>query len=639
MSHIMPQSLQWAQIQIEELRERLQKSQAENKILHLKEEQYNDILLNMNEAVEKDNADYAINYVNKAFCDFYGVSQEEVLNTDSMDWVVPEDRERIDRQMQNITPQNPDYRYTCRVRTTRGKEFWIEVLGHCFFDKKGNVLEYQDISRDITHYKSAAEQAERFRLQMEEKVRLRTLELGNANIELSKANSYLQTTLNNISEGVIVVEANGEVMFLNYGSNTAWSKNEMYIRKAIKEAVLQDKTSAIYQLMTNQDTFTNVEITFPTPHGDIQSLVSGAYLKTEDGLPQCVLVLRPLSEVKHLVNKFSGAQARFCFKDIVTQSPIMVDTIKFAEKVAPSDGNVVIEGESGTGKELFAQSIHNGSTRKNEPFVAVNCGAIPRDLIASELFGYADGSFTGAKKGGKPGKFEMATGGTIFLDEIGDMPLEQQISLLRVIQERHITRIGGNKEIPVDVRIICATNKDLIEEVEQGNFRQDLFYRLNVINIHIPPLRQRKEDITLLFKNFISKLNKNQSLPTELFNETFINILTDYNWPGNVRELQNVTERTFFVANKYPLEPKDLPKYILDTVKKEEIIPRLNIPTETISLSQMRKEERLKKEDNEKALILKLLKEFNGNASRVAKEMDISRTALYAKFKKYQIEK
>ncbi|MEG1868645.1 MAG: sigma 54-interacting transcriptional regulator [Clostridiales bacterium] len=233
----------------------------------------------------------------------------------------------------------------------------------------------------------------------------------------------------------------------------------------------------------------------------------------------------------------------------------------------------------------------------------------------------------------------MATGGTIFLDEIGDMPLEQQISLLRVIQERHITRIGGNKEIPVDVRIICATNKDLIEEVEQGNFRQDLFYRLNVINIHIPPLRQRKEDITLLFKNFISKLNKNQSLPTELFNETFINILTDYNWPGNVRELQNVTERTFFVANKYPLEPKDLPKYILDTVKKEEIIPRLNIPTETISLSQMRKEERLKKEDNEKALILKLLKEFNGNASRVAKEMDISRTALYAKFKKYQIEK
>ncbi|MEG2405688.1 MAG: helix-turn-helix domain-containing protein [Clostridiales bacterium] len=150
---------------------------------------------------------------------------------------------------------------------------------------------------------------------------------------------------------------------------------------------------------------------------------------------------------------------------------------------------------------------------------------------------------------------------------------------------------------------------------------------------------RRKEDITLLFKNFISKLNKNQSLPTELFNETFINILTDYNWPGNVRELQNVTERTFFVANKYPLEPKDLPKYILDTVKKEEIIPRLNIPTETISLSQMRKEERLKKEDNEKALILKLLKEFNGNASRVAKEMDISRTALYAKFKKYQIEK
>lgn len=639
MSHLIPQSLEWAFLENEQLKERLKKSEAENYELRLSDAQYHDILRNMSEAVELDDPNYNITYVNKAFCDFYGVTEEEVLGTNSMDWVIPEDRKRIDKQMDRVTPEKPDYRYTCRVKTTKGEMFWIEVLGHCFFDKKGNVLVYQDISRNITQYKEAAKQAERFRLDMEEKVRLRTLELTQSNQELSEINSYLQSTLNNISEGVILVKNDGDSVFLNYGSNTEWNHFETFIRNGIKEAVLNDKLSAIYQLVHNKEDFKNTEITFTTPNGDIQFLVSGAHIINPDNESQGILVFRPLAEVRRLVNKFSGAQARFNFEDIIGESQIIKDTIHFAKKIASSDGNVVIEGESGTGKELFAQSIHNESSRKNGPFIAVNCGAIPRDLIASELFGYADGSFTGAKRGGKTGKFEMATGGTIFLDECGDMPLEQQISLLRVIQERAITRIGGSKVIPVDVRIICATNKELIKEVEKGNFRQDLYYRLNVINIHIPPLRERKEDIFILFENFFKRQSKTFAASKISMDDGFSKILMAYNWPGNVRELQNVTDRTFFIANQFPLTAKDLPEYILQSFQKEKqpVLPELD--TNLYSITEVRKQERIEKDHKEKELIMQLLENFNGNASRVAKEMGISRAALYQKFNKYRVKR
>jgi transcriptional regulator with PAS, ATPase and Fis domain len=218
----------------------------------------------------------------------------------------------------------------------------------------------------------------------------------------------------------------------------------------------------------------------------------------------------------------------------------MRETVEVARMAARSSSNVLIEGESGTGKELFAQAIHNASRRSAGAFVAVNCGAIPRELIASELFGYSEGAFTGAKKGGNPGKFELADGGTLFLDEIGDMPLEQQVALLRVIQDKSISRIGSNQVIPVDVRIICATNKNLLELMQTGRFRQDLYYRLNVINLRILPLRERKEDIPLLFEHFLQQMNQDcRSIIPNDFTER----LLSYDWPGNVRELQNTVER------------------------------------------------------------------------------------------------
>ena len=625
--------------EIENLKERLKALEAENQELRLGKAQYNDILLNMNEPVEQDGPDYTVTYVNRAFCKFYGVSEEEVLGTDSMNWIVAEDRERINRQMKKITPQKPDYRYTCRVKTVRGETYWIEVLGHCYFDENGDVLVYQDISRDITQYKSAAKQAERFRLDMEEKVRERTLELTQANKKLSDTNSYLQSTLNNISEGVILVKDNGDTIFLNYGSNTEWSKYETAIVSGIKDAMANDPRSAIYQLMRGKENFRNVEITFATAGGDIQFLVSGVYIKGQDNEAQGILVFRPLAEVRRLVNQFSGAQARFSFAEIIGESQIMKDTVQFAKRVAVSDGNVVIEGESGTGKELFAQSIHNASPRERGPFIAINCGAIPRDLIASELFGYADGSFTGAQKGGKPGKFELADGGTLFLDEIGDMPLEQQIALLRVIQERVITRVGGSKVIPVDVRIICATNKELLREVNKGNFRQDLYYRLNVINLHIPPLRERKEDIALLFEHFFRKQRKDAVFDKSCLTPELSVVLTAYPWPGNVRELQNVAERTFFGASRLPFTAADLPEYILCATKQGKAPELSQELDQTLSIADYRKAARRQNEESEKELILSLLTACDGNASRVAREMGISRTALYQKFNKYQIKR
>ncbi|MCL4442129.1 MAG: sigma 54-interacting transcriptional regulator, partial [Firmicutes bacterium] len=203
-----------------------------------------------------------------------------------------------------------------------------------------------------------------------------------------------------------------------------------------------------------------------------------------------------------------GARAKFTFDDLIGKNAAYLKTVQLAKTAANSSSNVLLLGESGTGKEVFAQAIHNAGCRANEPFIAINCAALPRDLIGSELFGYTEGAFTGAKKGGSPGKFELADGGTIFLDEIGEMPLEMQANLLRVLQEKTLVRIGGQQVIPVNVRVIAATNRNLMEEVEKKNFRSDLYYRLNVLTINMLPLRNRKDDILPLTSFFIEKINR-----------------------------------------------------------------------------------------------------------------------------------
>ncbi len=318
--------------------------------------------------------------------------------------------------------------------------------------------------------------------------------------------------------------------------------------------------------------------------------------------------------------------AKYSWQSIIGNSVMMQDVKAMAAKAAKTDSNVLINGESGTGKELFAHAIHNDSKRFDGPFIKINCAAIPKDLLESELFGYEEGAFTGAKKQGKVGKFELATGGTIFLDEIGDMPLDMQVKILRVLQEKEIERIGGNKTIPVDCRIIAATNRDLVERIRENEFREDLYYRLNVVNIEVPPLRLRKDDVEILTLKLMEKLSSSLGKFVSNITVDALDSLKLYNWPGNIRELENVVERAINMTDSETIEIQHLPPFIIAQQSHEHI--------EMTDLTSLRHAV----EEVEKATILKCLRAVSYNKLKAAKILGISRTSLYEKIEKFQID-
>lgn len=318
--------------------------------------------------------------------------------------------------------------------------------------------------------------------------------------------------------------------------------------------------------------------------------------------------------------------AKYSWDSILGNSNLMKNAKLMASKAAKTDSNVLIVGESGTGKELFAHAVHNDSKRFDGPFVKINCAAIPKDLLESELFGYEEGAFTGAKKQGKIGKFELAYGGSIFLDEIGDMPMDMQVKILRVLQEKEIERIGGTKTIPVDCRIIAATNRDLQERIRENAFREDLYYRLNVINIEVPNLRDRKEDIELLTLKLMKKLSNSLGKYVNTITVDALECFKMYNWPGNIRELENVVERAINMTDTETIEMTHLPPYIVAQQPMD--------PIDVNALSTLRKAV----EEVEKAAIIKSLKAVNYNKLKAAKVLDISRTSLYEKIEKFNID-
>ncbi|MFN8255651.1 MAG: sigma-54 dependent transcriptional regulator [Bacteroidales bacterium] len=301
-------------------------------------------------------------------------------------------------------------------------------------------------------------------------------------------------------------------------------------------------------------------------------------------------------------------------EDIIGESEAIKKVLSEVASIAPSSSSVIITGESGTGKELIARAIHSNSPRKYFPMVSVHCGALTESLLESELFGHEKGAFTGAILDRK-GRFEMANGGTIFLDEIATISTKMQIELLRVLETKKFTRVGGNKEISSDFRVICATNKDLAKMVEKGSFREDLYYRLNVVNIEIPPLRERKEDIRLLAEHFIGKYCKAMSKNLVTIDHAALKRLENFEFPGNVRELENMIERAIVVGNGREIKLKDLP------IEKD-------IPTSGIeSLDEL-----------EKKHILQILKKYNWNISRTAKALNVDRVTLYNKIKKHGLK-
>ena len=332
------------------------------------------------------------------------------------------------------------------------------------------------------------------------------------------------------------------------------------------------------------------------------------------------------SKVKHYEEELINLRStRYTFDSIVGSSRVIRELKKEALKASVNQFPVLITGDSGTGKELFAQAIHHASHRKLYPFVRINCSAIPKDLLESELFGYEKGAFTGAKSEGKPGKFEIANQGTVFLDEIGDLPLVMQPKLLRVVEEKEFERVGGTKIIRSDFRVIAATNQDLEDMLADERFRKDLFYRLNVIPLHIPPLRERKSDIVPLAQHFLKQMAKEANLSEISLDNDAAAALKKYTWPGNVRELLNVLERALSSIEGDIIHLGDLPFYVSRMQKK---LPEQNQSTMDIKGVQARAE---------RDAIQYALKETRHNKAQAAKLLGIHRTLLYKKMKKYNI--
>jgi transcriptional regulator with PAS, ATPase and Fis domain len=333
-----------------------------------------------------------------------------------------------------------------------------------------------------------------------------------------------------------------------------------------------------------------------------------------------VIMVNSIQRISRLVAKYACNTARYRFSDIIGNNSACIETLNRSKIAAGSDSNILLLGESGVGKEVFAQSIHNGSRRKNGPFVAINCAAFSKELIASELFGYENGAFTGAKKGGSVGKFELADTGTLFLDEIGDMPLNLQALLLRVIEERSFMKVGGNTTVQVDVRIIAATNINLAEHIRQGRFREDLFYRLGIVRIRIPPLRERGDDVLLLADRFISQICARLGKPLVALSNDAKAFFRKYRWPGNVRELQNLLEGIISTHDETVIRIDFIRLYLGNMMSEP---PPENVPSVASDLYDARGE------------LICALRACRNNRTKTAEYLGVSRRTLYRHMEKY----
>ncbi|MTI94415.1 MAG: PAS domain S-box protein [Firmicutes bacterium] len=430
-----------------------------------------------------------------------------------------------------------------------------------------------------------------------------------AHNKLLVASKYIQTIVDSIDAGIFTVGARGYMKTLSKKAEQMLGFTQQEVVGMRVENFIEGWDS-IKETLTREQTYYEEEDFVRGRSGKLHCTLSIYYIiDDEHGHHQgYVCVIKDIQKIRKLVDRISGKQSFYTFDSIIGRDSKFLKAVRFARQIADGPSTVLITGESGTGKEVFAQSIHNASSRRDEPFVAVNCGALPRNLIESELFGYAEGAFTGAKRGGKPGKFELADGGTLFLDEIGEMPLDMQANLLRVLEEGRLYRVGGSKVIEVDVRIIAATNKDLVREVEAGNFRGDLYYRLNVLALRLPPLRERKLDIPLLADYFArSKAAKLNKRPLQI-NEQLRRRFLDYNWPGNIRELENVIESMLSSPDTVQFPPRVQP-----------IGARCaELEVEDLATAELNH-------------IHQVLAKYNGNITAAARALGIGRTTLYRK--------
>lgn len=441
----------------------------------------------------------------------------------------------------------------------------------------------------------------------------------------------LAQVLSSIRDGIVVVDRNGVIVYIN-PSYTRISKIPMEQIIGTKMEQLRPDAGVLEVLKTGVPI---LQRPIYLENAKIQAIMDTFPLYQNTKLIGAVTIFREVDRYYSALEKLGEAKKKEeseklkdPFKKAIGSEQIFIDALKKASAVSPTSATILLRGENGVGKEVFAEAIHLSSGRASGPFVKINCSAIPESLIESELFGYENGAFTGAKRTGNKGKFEQADGGTIFLDEIGDMPLHLQAKLLRVLQEREFERIGGNRTIKVDIRVIAATNQNLEELVENQLFREDLYYRLNVIQIQIPPLRERPNDIGLLSKFFILKYSEKYGKRLMLSDEA-LQKLKQYHWPGNVRQLSNAIEHGVILCNGSIIRLEHLPNQIIQTGETNLKQP-VTVTEDHDAL--------LPEELNEKNKVLYALKQSNYNRTKAMEYLGISRRTFYKKIAKYNIQ-
>ncbi len=442
----------------------------------------------------------------------------------------------------------------------------------------------------------------------------------------------------------IVVNLEGSIVYLNdnYAKLLGLPKEKMLgkqisqyipnlkLRKVLATGKEEKCVLVTFLNRVQKKEYTMVCNNFPIYEKD--EIVGAISTITFNNLNELNLINQEITKLKEVNENYRNQlnelrDSRYSLNNVLGNSPAMQELKELVLKIANSNLSILITGETGTGKEVFANAIHQLSSRSDNPFVKINCAAIPKDLLESELFGYSEGAFSGASKGGKIGRFELANNGTILLDEIGEMPLSLQSKLLRVIQERELVRVGGLKTIKLNVRIICNTNKNLEEMVAEGKFREDLYYRINVVELPLPPLREHPEDIPLLCDHFIETSNKSNGLHVTGINPNVYPFLQSYRWKGNIRELEHTVERACVMCGDGDLQLEHF-KFLVSRIEKEEMLNKTASQPMTL---------KSKKNEYEKEEILKALALTKGNKSAAAKYLKISRSVFYTKLKNYDL--
>lgn len=546
------------------------------------------------------------------------------------------------------------------VKDTNNRNFHNNILGIITISDIGGLVKKKtDFKEKIGDWTNR----EKITINIEENIRTakiimkdenidRILVLENENVagmitplELFKYQDYekdeielqLRLILGNLQEAVCVINTSGIVTFWNESSEKLYGiKARDIVGSHIEEFF---PNALLLRVLKEKKAFENLK---HKPKSESDVIVSAVPLIYKGELIGAVSTDRDLNEISKLYMELDREKVKveilkeqmreitedkYFFGKIIGKSKPLIDAMIIAKQVAKTDASVIVSGESGTGKEVFARAIHQESQRKGD-FIPVNCSAIPSNLLESELFGYVEGAFTGAHKNGRPGKFELANNGTLFLDEIGDMPLLMQAKLLRVLQDGIVYRVGSGQALKIDARIIAATNKDLQQLMKAGKFREDLYYRLNVVSILIPPLRERKVDIPELIKDFIKEFSeKNHKEELEISPDA-MKVLSDYEWKGNIRELKNTIERLVILSKNNTIDIKDIPTEILDSMNMAPFIALDKTKTFDLKTAV---------ENFEKNIIIDALTAVKGNKVQTAELLKIKRSTLYYKLNLYDL--